>query len=141
MQQPAHSPRDVTLTRYRASVFDLDGVVTDTARVHCQAWRKLFDGYLAERAERDGVPLWAFDPQGDYRRHVDGKPRNEGIRSFLESRSIQLPFGSPEDAPDEETICGLANRKQRFFEQFLATEGLTSLPRRWPSSSRSARPA
>ncbi|MEC9482430.1 MAG: beta-phosphoglucomutase family hydrolase, partial [Halomonas sp.] len=112
----------MTLTAYRAGVFDLDGVVTNTARIHCQAWRKLFDGYLAERAERDGEPFWAFDPRTDYARYVDGKPRYEGVRSFLESRDIHLPFGTPEDAVDKETICGLGNRKQRYFEQALAEQ-------------------
>ncbi|MCG7600911.1 beta-phosphoglucomutase family hydrolase [Halomonas sp. McH1-25] len=116
--------QDIRPTDYRAGIFDLDGVVTDTARTHCQAWRKLFDGYLAERAERDGEPFRAFDPQHDYRRYVDGKPRYDGVSSFLEARGIQLPFGSPEDLPDEETICGLGNRKQRYFEQFLAAEGV-----------------
>lgn len=124
MQRPVHSPHDMKPTDYRAAVFDLDGVVTNTARIHCQAWRKLFDGYLAERAERDGEPFQAFDPDNDYRRYVDGKPRYDGVSSFLEARGIQLPFGSPADLPDEETICGLGNRKQRYFEQFLTAEGV-----------------
>ncbi|GAB2800660.1 hypothetical protein GCM10027040_30340 [Halomonas shantousis] len=124
MQQSGHSPKKIIPTDYRAGVFDLDGVVTNTARVHCQAWRKLFDGYLTELAGRDGKSFRAFDPQQDYRRYVDGKPRYDGVISFLESRGIRLPFGSPEDTPDEETICGLGNRKQRYFEQFLAAEGV-----------------
>ncbi|MCG7598574.1 trehalose-phosphatase [Halomonas sp. McH1-25] len=123
MQQPRRSPQDVTPTGYRAGIFDLDGVVTHATRIHCQAWRKLFDGYLAERAKRDGEPFQAFDPQ-DYRRYVDGAPRYDGVSNFLESRGIRLPFGSPGDAPDEETVCGLGNRKQRYFERFLGAEGV-----------------
>ncbi|WP_447043909.1 trehalose-phosphatase [Vreelandella sp. H-I2] len=122
MQQPSFSSQEINLLDYRAGIFDLDGVVTNTARVHCQAWRALFDGYLAERAARCGEPFRAFDPQQDYRRYVDGKPRYDGVSSFLKSRGISLPFGTPQDATDEETICGLGNRKQHYFEQLLATE-------------------
>lgn len=124
MQQAMFSLQEINLFDYRAGIFDLDGVVTNTARVHCQAWRALFDGYLAERAARDGDPFRTFDPQQDYRCYVDGKPRYDGVSSFLASRGISLPFGTPQDATDEETICGLGNRKQRYFEELLAAEGV-----------------
>ncbi|QOR38032.1 trehalose-phosphatase [Billgrantia diversa] len=119
-----HSKPNLTLTCYRAGVFDLDGVVTDSARLHCLAWQRLFDAYRAERVEQDRVSFAAFDPNEDYRRYIDGKPRYEGVRSFLESRMIHLPFGTPQDSADRETVCGLGNRKQRFFEQLLASQGV-----------------
>lgn len=124
MQPPTFSLQKINLFDYRAGIFDLDGVVTNTARVHCHAWRELFDGYLAERAARGDEPFMTFDPQQDYRRYVDGKPRYDGVKSFLRSRGISLPFGTPQDATDEETICGLGNRKQHYFEQLLAAEGV-----------------
>lgn len=124
MQQPSFSSQKINLFDYRAGIFDLDGVVTNTARVHCQAWRELFNGYLAERTACSDEPFMAFDPQQDYRLYVDGKPRYDGVSSFLESRGINLPFGTPQDATDEETICGLGNRKQHYFEQLLAAEGV-----------------
>ncbi|MFP3900828.1 MAG: HAD family hydrolase [Acidimicrobiia bacterium] len=103
---------------------DLDGVVTDTASVHAAAWKHLFDGYLAGRAERTGEPFVPFEPD-DYRRHVDGKPRYDGVRDFLASRGITLPEGHPDDPPDRETVCGLGNRKDAAFNERLAREGVT----------------
>ncbi|SFU97883.1 trehalose-phosphatase [Halomonas korlensis] len=124
MQQPERSRYGVTLLSYEAGVFDLDGVVTNTARGHCLAWQRLFDTYLSTLAERDSALFQAFDPDEDYRRYLDGKPRYEGVRSFLESRHVYLPFGKPQDPPDQETICGLGNRKQRLFEKLLAEQGV-----------------
>lgn len=98
-----------------ACLFDLDGVLTDTARLHAAAWAEMFDGYLRERAARTGQPFVAFDPAADYQRYVDGKPREDGIRSFLESRSIHLPEGDPDDGPDAETVTGLGRRKNLLF--------------------------
>lgn len=109
---------------YDALVVDLDGVVTDTASVHAAAWKHLFDGYLAGRAERTGEPFVPFEPD-DYRRHVDGKPRYDGVRDFLASRGITLPEGHPDDPPDRETVCGLGNRKDAAFNERLAREGVT----------------
>jgi beta-phosphoglucomutase family hydrolase len=106
-----------------AVIFDLDGVVTRTAELHAQAWKQLFDEYLAVRARRLGEPFRAFDPASDYRRFVDGKPRYEGVVSFLRSRGIELPFGSPGDPEELETVCGLGNRKNRFFQAALARTG------------------
>ena len=102
-----------------AVIFDLDGVVTRTAEVHAEAWKQLFDEYLAARARRFGEPFEAFDRRSDYRRFVDGKPRYEGIASFLASRGIELPFGSPDDPEERETVCGLGNRKNRYFREAL----------------------
>jgi len=95
----------------RACLFDLDGVLTQTAKVHAQAWKQMFDGFLRERAERTGEPFHPFDRPTDYDEYVDGKPRLDGVRSFLQSRGIELPTGSPSDPPEAETIHGLGTRK------------------------------
>jgi alpha,alpha-trehalase len=102
-----------------AVVFDMDGVITNTAIVHAAAWKQMFDEYLKKRAERQGEQFRSFDSNLDYRRYVDGKPRYDGVRSFLESRNISLPYGSSDDKPDKETVCGLGNRKNRYFLQRL----------------------
>jgi HAD superfamily hydrolase (TIGR01509 family) len=98
-----------------AAVFDLDGVITFTARVHAAAWKQLFDEYLRSREQRLGESFREFDAEGDYQKYVDGKPRYDGVQSFLTSRGIQLPWGSPSDAPGTETVCGLGNRKDELF--------------------------
>ncbi len=122
----AAKPLDVR--RLEAFLFDLDGVLTKTATVHARAWKRMFDEYLSARAARAGVPFVGFDPEADYLRYVDGKPRYEGVRSLLASRGISLPDGSPGDPPSRETIAGLGNRKQQYFEGLLATEGVEVFP-------------
>ena len=91
-----------------ACLFDLDGVLTQTAKVHAAAWKQTFDEYLRHR---DGAGFKEFDPVEDYDEYVDGKPRYDGVQSFLESRGIELPWGSPDDPPTAETVCGIGNRK------------------------------
>ncbi len=119
-QQSAHaSPRQPNQQRLRAAIFDMDGVITDTAEAHAAAWKRLFDAYLEERSGKN-ADFAPFDADKDYRRYVDGKPRYDGVKSFLESRGIDLPRGSPDDPPDRETICGLGNRKNGFFNDWLA---------------------
>ena len=113
----------VRLDEFEAGVFDLDGVVMRTADIHFAAWKDLFDGYLALRAERDGEPFRAFTEQ-DYLRHVDGRPRYEGVRTFLKSRGIELPYSDPGDPPERETVCGLGNRKNEAFNRRLAKDGV-----------------
>ena len=108
--------------RIDALLFDLDGVVTKTAAVHAAAWKRLFDEFLGRRAQ--GTPWQPFDVTRDYRTYVDGKPRHDGVRSFLESRGISLPEGTPDDGPEAETIHGLAERKNRFIQASLAQEGV-----------------
>jgi beta-phosphoglucomutase family hydrolase len=108
-----------------ACLFDLDGVLTDTARLHTAAWAEMFDGYLRERASRTGEPFVAFDPGADYQQYVDGKPREDGVRSFLGSRSIHLPEGEPGDGPDVETVTGLGNRKNQLFLRSVHDGGVT----------------
>lgn len=104
-------------------VFDLDGVITKTARVHAAAWKEMFDEYLRLREKRDGEPFREFTHENDYLPYVDGKPRYEGVRSFLDSRGIHVPFGDPEDPPDRETVCGLGNKKNEKFREVLKKEG------------------
>lgn len=111
-----------------AMLFDMDGVVTDTAQAHAAAWQRLFDEFLKERAERLGEALRPFDPRHDYRRQVDGKSRLDGVRSFLDARGIELPFGDAGDGPDRETVCGLGNRKDRYFNAWLEENPVRSYP-------------
>jgi HAD superfamily hydrolase (TIGR01509 family) len=105
-------------------VFDLDGVITFTARVHAAAWKELFDQYLQERSARFGEPFRPFDIEHDYLSFVDGKPRYEGVASFLASRGITIPYGSPSDPPGTETVCGLGNRKDNLFRQKVQESGV-----------------
>lgn len=109
--------------RYGAALFDLDGVVTRTARVHAAAWKRVFDRFLAERAERTGEPYHPFT-QEDYLRYVDGRPRLEGVRTFLDSRGLRLPEGSPTDGPEEETVHGLGRRKNGYYLEALREQGV-----------------
>ncbi len=108
----------------RACLFDLDGVLTQTAKVHAAAWKEMFDGYLRERAARTGEEFVAFDPVGEYDEYVDGKPRYEGVRSFLDSRHIGLAQGEPSDAADAETIDGLGNRKNDIVLRLIRDQGV-----------------
>ncbi|MFO8010847.1 MAG: trehalose-phosphatase [Dehalococcoidia bacterium] len=112
----------------KAVIFDMDGVITDTAETHAHAWKKLFDEYLKERSERLNQELKPFDISVDYYHYVDGKPRYEGVKSFLESRGISLPFGNPDDNPETETICGLGNRKNQYFLESLQAVGAKAYP-------------
>ena len=105
-------------------LFDLDGVLTKTAKVHDAAWKQMFDGFLRDRAERTGQPFVPFDPVKDYDEYVDGKPREDGTRSFLASRGIQLPEGGADDPPDAETVHGLSNRKNQIVLERIHTDGV-----------------
>jgi beta-phosphoglucomutase family hydrolase len=109
----------------RACLFDLDGVLTDTASVHAAAWKQMFDDYLQAR---DGDGYRPFDVKADYGPYVDGKPRLEGTRSFLESRGIHLPEGSPDDPPDAQTLWGLSTRKNQLVQEKIRTVGVDVYP-------------
>jgi beta-phosphoglucomutase family hydrolase len=98
----------------KACLFDLDGVLTQTAKVHAAAWQEMFDDYLRARAARTGQPFVPFDPVKDYDEYVDGLPREDGTRGFLRSRGIELPEGGPGDPEDAETIHALSERKNRL---------------------------
>lgn len=107
-----------------ACLFDLDGVLTDTASVHTRAWKAMFDAYLQARAQRTGEPFVPFDAGADYQRYVDGKRREDGVRAFLASRGIELPDGGPDDPPDAETVHGLGNRKNAIFHETVRRDGV-----------------
>src|SRR5437879_5792245 len=94
-----------------ACLFDLDGVLTQTAKVHAEAWKSMFDEFLKGWGDEHGQEFVPFDAHQDYDEYVDGKPRNEGVASFLQSRGIELPQGAPADSPNAQTIDGLGNRK------------------------------
>jgi alpha,alpha-trehalase len=111
----------------RAVIFDMDGVVTDTASVHAAAWKQLFDEFLLERAGEGGT-FEPFDTVTDYLPYIDGKPRYDGVRSFLASRGIALPEGTRDDPPDRETVCGLGNRKDAYFLERLHRDGARAYP-------------
>jgi beta-phosphoglucomutase family hydrolase len=108
----------------RSCLFDLDGVLTKTAKVHDAAWKEMFDSFLRERAESTGQPFVPFDPVKDYDEYVDGKPRADGTRSFLQSRGIELPEGSPDDPPDAQTVNGLGNRKNVILLKRIKEDGV-----------------
>src|SRR5687768_17171450 len=97
---------DVDLARFGAMLFDLDGVITDTAAVHASAWKALFDDFLRRRADERGETFEPFDIATDYVRYVDGRRRYDGVATFLSSRGIDLPPGDPADPPDAPTVAG-----------------------------------
>jgi len=115
---------DKSLVDLDAVIFDMDGVVTETATVHASAWKKLFDKYLQDRADDGGDPFVEFDAGSDYERYVDGKNRYDGVRSFLEARGIELPEGTPDDPPENDTVCGLGNRKDEYFRAWVEEKGV-----------------
>lgn len=133
---PATRPVGIPADRFDAIVFDMDGVITDTARVHRAAWRRLFDDLLAGLDPQADVDRRPFTDE-DYLLHVDGRSRIDGIGAFLESRRISLPMGRPDDDLSSTTMWGLANRKNEHFHQALAAEG----PAPYPSSIALARTA
>lgn len=113
----------VTRDRFDAVLFDLDGVLTSTAAIHAEAWKRMFDDYLAGRAreagDAAGEQFRAFEIQSDYKQYVDGKPRYEGVQSFLASRGIDLPWGDSSDPPGDQTVCALGNRKDAMVKQAI----------------------
>lgn len=118
----------VALPAVEALILDMDGVVTDTARVHAGAWKELFDGYLARRAGRTGESFVRFDKASDYLSFVDGRNRYDGVAAFLHSRGIELPRGDPGDPPGTDTVCGLGNGKDELFRRSLAEHGASAYP-------------
>jgi beta-phosphoglucomutase family hydrolase len=109
---------------FSAVIFDLDGVITQTAFVHSAAWKKMFDEFLQHWSSKTNTPFHPFDHERDYLPYVDGKPRYKGVQSFLEHRGIGIPYGTPEDSPEMETVCGLGNRKNQVFNEVLARDGV-----------------
>jgi alpha,alpha-trehalase len=121
ISQERHS---VTSDGYEAWLFDLDGVITDTASVHAAAWKRTFDEYLKAVSEREESSCGPFEIDPDYYRYVDGKPRYAGVDSFLRSRGIIVDWGDPNDPPSRETVCGIGNRKNALFNEVLRSRGV-----------------
>jgi beta-phosphoglucomutase family hydrolase len=113
--------------RIQACLFDLDGVLTETATLHAEAWKAMFDAYLRERAESTGEPFHSFDAIADYEAYVDGKPRADGVRSFLASRGIELPEGDPHDT-GVGSVAGLGNRKNELVLRLIRERGVEAYP-------------
>jgi beta-phosphoglucomutase family hydrolase len=111
-------------TSVTACLFDLDGVLTQTSKVHAAAWKRMFDDYLRERSHRTGEAFVPFDPIRDYDEYVDGKPRYDGVRSFLGARGIELPEGGSEDLPGAETVHGLGNLKNEIVLKLIREQGV-----------------
>lgn len=112
----------------RGCLFDLDGVLTKTAKVHAAAWAQMFDEFLRQRSQQTGEPFVPFDPIADYDAYVDGRPRLDGTRTFLDARGISLPEGKPDDPPDAQTdaptVQGLSNRKNELVQERLKSGGV-----------------
>lgn len=121
-QAPPTNP--ITREKFDAVLFDLDGVLTATAKVHAMSWKRMFDEFLRKRAARTGEPFRPFDIAADYTSHVDGKPRYDGVRDFLRAREITVPEGSHDDPPGRETVCGLGNRKNELVNAVIAEDGV-----------------
>lgn len=117
-------PVTISTTDFDAVLFDLDGVVTQTEKLHTIAWKALFDEFLSRFAQRNGTPFVPFDAETDYLQYVDGKQRYDGVTSFLAARDIPLPYGDPEDDSSRETVCGLGNKKNSTFLACLAEKGV-----------------
>jgi beta-phosphoglucomutase family hydrolase len=124
----------------RACLFDMDGVVTKTAVVHAAAWKEMFDDFLREWSAKTGTPFVPFDSAHDYDEYVDGKPRMEGTRAFLQSRGISLPEGSEDDPPGAPTVWGLSNKKNELVLEVLKRDGVEVYPgsRRYIDAVRAA---
>jgi len=114
----------ITPDKFDAVFFDLDGVITATAKVHAKCWKIMFDEYLKKRSAEKGEPFRPFDIETDYRLYVDGKPRFDGVRDFLTSRKIDLPEGTHEDPPNAETVGGLGNHKNDLINEVIKTDGV-----------------
>ena len=123
---PPYTP--ITPEQFDAVLFDLDGVLTATAKVHARCWKQMFDEFLQQQATLRNEPCVPFASETDYFRYVDGKPRYEGVQSFLTARGFSLPYGDPDDPSDSETVCGLGNRKNALIHVVLASDGVETYP-------------
>jgi beta-phosphoglucomutase family hydrolase len=126
--RPQPKSNSVNRDQYDAVLFDLDGVITNTANLHATCWKKMFDGYLQKRASERGEEFRPFDVATDYRLYVDGKPRFDGVRDFLRSRGIQLPEGDFDDPSDFETVHGLGKRKDDMVTSLIEEVGVEAYP-------------
>ncbi|MFC7331097.1 HAD family hydrolase [Marinactinospora rubrisoli] len=118
----------VPVEHLSAMIFDTDGVITDTARIHAAAWKRAFDEFLRGRARRDGGRFRPFDMRSDYPRYVDGRSRLDGVRAFLGARGITLPEEAPQDDPGAATPASLGDRKDRYFLEHVRSYGVVAFP-------------
>jgi beta-phosphoglucomutase family hydrolase len=118
----------LNVSDFEAILSDLDGVITKTARLHAAAWKRLFDDYLERLAAQTGTTFTPFDLEEDYRLHLDGKPRHDGVRDFLKSRGLTLPLGDSRDGAEQETVYGLGNKKDAYFDAALRESGVAVYP-------------
>lgn len=125
---PPGAAAAVNIHAYRGWLFDLDGVLTQTAAVHAAAWKQAFDEFLDQEAKRSGRTLAPFDPIRDYERYVDGEPRADGVRNFLTARGIELPEGTGDDPPTARTVAGIGNHKNDLVLNVLKTQGVAVYP-------------
>jgi len=121
---PQPNSKRINREQYDAVLFDLDGVITNTATLHAACWKQMFDKYLRNHAEQSGEGFRPFDLAEDYRLYVDGKPRFDGVRDFLRSRRIRLPEGNSNDPAEFETVCGLGNRKNELVNDLIERIGV-----------------
>ena len=119
---------EIAWEEFDAVLFDLDGVLTDTARLHTEAWKQTFDEFLRRRSDASGEPFRPFDPGADYLRYVDGRPRFDGVRDFLRSREIDLPEGPEQAAPGFDTIRGVGNHKNALVNEIFESRGVEAFP-------------
>jgi len=122
----SHKP--IAPGRFDAVLFDLDGVLTSTAKIHSRCWKETFDDFLRHRAAEKGEAFRPFEIATDYKRYVDGKLRYEGVKSFLASRDIALAEGTPDGPPDANTVCGLGNRKDELVKAAIESGQVESYP-------------
>src|SRR5262249_680083 len=122
------SHKSISPDRFDAVLFDMDGVLTATAKIHSSCWKKTFDAFLRQRAAEKEEEFRPFEIATDYKRYVDGKLRYEGVKSFLASRGIALAEGTPEDPPDANTVCGLGNRKDELVKAAIEQGEVESYP-------------
>jgi beta-phosphoglucomutase family hydrolase len=120
----ATNPASIDPSAYAAWLFDMDGVLTQTALVHAAAWKQAFDQFLAEESKRTGTTYAPFDAEADYEKYVDGEPRADGVRKFLAARGITLPEGSDNDPPDARTVEGVGNRKNELVLKVIHDQGV-----------------
>lgn len=113
---------------YDAVLFDMDGVVLDSATLHAAAWKRLFDTVMTDLRLGTGAPPDPFDPETDYRRYVDGRAREDGVAAFLAARGVAIPAGDPADPPGAWTVHGLAARKNELFSDLVAERGVRAFP-------------
>jgi len=124
MSLASNDEQTLNINNFKAVILDLDGVITRTAALHAKAWEIMFKNFLDNWMKENNKQVDQFDINEDYPEYIDGKPRYDGVRSFLESRGIDLPEGSPDDSPYKQTVCGLGNRKNELFHEQMKKKGV-----------------